>query len=216
MPVSVATRHGRLVCLVAGLLALALTGVGCGSPPTSNSGPPTAASVSKALKNSTMKNGHFTVQGTFANGANRYTATGDGTIQMKPSYALQLNLQVPTGTFLGTIGVDEIVVNGTQYTRTGTGGWTYQPDTSNGSALSPDKYVGEETLNGTKVWHVQSQNGNSTYDLWVQESNGYLKKLAIATTDGTTFTMSLDSYNTATKIVAPEGATAATATPASS
>lgn len=162
-----------------------------------------------------MKTAHCTVQGSLANGANRYPATGVGTLQIKPSYGLQLNLQVQTGTILGTIGFDEIIVNGTQFTRTGTEGWTSQPDSSASSATTPTKYIGEETLNTTKAWHVQSQSTSGTYDDWVRESDGYLMKITYAGTDGSTFTLTFDSYNTGTTIVAPQGATPASPTPAS-
>ena len=73
----------------------------------------------------------------------------------------------------------------------------------------PDKYIGEDTLNGIKAWHVQWQGQPGTYDDWVRESDGYLMKVSYSATAGSTYTFTFDSYNTATIIVAPASPTPA-------
>jgi outer membrane lipoprotein-sorting protein len=185
-------------------------GGGAGSPP----GPPTAKSVAAALKSSSMRNGHFNMRATLANGANRYNATGTGTIQIKPKYGLKANLQVETGTILGTLGLNEIVVDGQQYTQIGTGAWTSQPDKSGSSITNPSRYVGEDIVNGTRAWHVQTQDAGATTDAWVRESDGYLVKMQYAGTDGSAWTLDFDSYNSGGPIVAPTVAPSPSISPA--
>ena len=203
-----APRDGRWLWIGGGLLGLLLAATACGTPSTAISGgPPTATSVANAIKNSSMKNAHFTVQGNLASGANRLAATGDGTIQIKPTFALQINFQIQTS--LGTTGLKVIVVNNTEYSRTGTGAWTSQPDPSAASVTTPNKYIGEDTLNGIKAWHVQWQGQPGTYDDWVRESDGYLMKVTYTATIGSTYTFTFDSYNTGTIIVAPASPTPA-------
>jgi len=203
-----AATDSRWLWIGGGLLGLLLAATACGTPSTAISGgPPTATSVASAIKNSSMENAHFTVQGNLASGANRLAATGDGTIQIKPTFALQINFQIQTS--LGTTGLEVIVVGSTEYSRTGTGDWTSQPDPSAASVTMPNKYIGEDTLNGTKAWHVQWQGQPGTYDDWVRESDGYLMKVTYAATAGSTYTFTFDSYNTATSIVAPASPTPA-------
>src|SRR5579872_7409986 len=98
-------RGGRLWKIGGGLFGLLLVATACGTSSTSISGgPPTATSVASAIKDSSMKNAHFTVQGSLVSGANRLAAMGDGTIQIKPTFALQINFQIQTK--LGTTGLD--------------------------------------------------------------------------------------------------------------
>src|SRR5580704_9603099 len=91
-----APTDSRWLWIGGGLLGLLLAATACGTSSTAISGGPTATSVANAIKNSSMKNGHFTVQGTLVSGANRLAATGDGTIQIKPTFALQINFQIQT------------------------------------------------------------------------------------------------------------------------
>jgi len=63
-----------------------------------------------------MKNAHFTVLGSLSSGANRLAATGDGTVQINPTFALQINFQIQTT--LGTTGLEVIVLDNTEYSRT--------------------------------------------------------------------------------------------------
>ena len=202
------SRDGPWRWIGGGLLGLLLAATACGTSSTAISGaPPTATSVANDIKNSSMKNAHFTVQGSLASGANRLAATGDGTIQIKPTFALQINFQIQTT--LSTSRLDVIVIDNTEYSRTGTGAWTSQPDPAAASVTTPNKYIGEDTLNGIKAWHVQWQGQPGTYDDWVRESDGYLMKVTYTATVGSTYTFTLDSYNTGTIIVAPGSPTPA-------
>jgi len=201
-------RGSRWLWIGGGLVGLLLIATACGTSSTAiSSSTPTATSVASAIKNSSMMNGHFTVQGNLASGANRLAATGDGTIQIKPAFALQINFQIQTS--LGTTGLEVIVVDNTEYSHTGAGAWTTQPDPSAASVTTPNKYVGEATLNGIKAWHVEWQGQPGTYDDWVRESDGYLMKVTYAATVGSTYTFTFDSYNTGTIILAPASPTPA-------
>ena len=201
-------RDSRWLWIGGGLLGLLLAATACGTSSAAISGgAPTATSVANAIKNSSMKNAHFTVQGSLASGANRLAATGDGTIQIKPTFALQINFQVQTS--IGTTGLEVIVVDNTEYSRTGTGSWTSQPDPSAAALTTPDKYIGEENLNAVKAWHVQWHGQPGTYDDWVRESDGYLIKVTYAATVGSKYTITFDTYNTGTIVVAPASPTPA-------
>ena len=203
-----APTESRWLWIRGGLLGLLLAATACGTSSTAISGgPPTATSVANAIKASSMKNAHFTVQGSLASGANRLAATGDGMIQIKPTFALQINFQIQTS--LGTTGLAVIVVDNTEYSRAGTGAWTSQPDPSAAFVTMPNKYIGEDTLNGIKAWHVQWQGQPGTYDDWVRELDGYLMKVTYTATVGSTYTFTFDSYNTGTIIVAPASPTPA-------
>jgi len=203
-----AMSDGRRQWIGGGLLGLLLAATACSTSSTAISGgPPTAPSVANAIQHSSMKNAHFTVHGSLASGASRLAATGDGTIQIKPTFALHINFQIQTT--LGTTGLEVIVVDNTEYSRTGTGGWTSQPDLSAASLTTPDKYIGVDTLSGSKAWHVQWQGQPGTYDDWVRESDGYLMKVTYAAAAGSTYTFTFDSYNTGTIIVAPASPTPA-------
>lgn len=208
MTESKAPGDSRRLWIVGGLVGLLLAATACGSPSTAISGaPPTATSVANAIKNSSMKNAHFTVQGSLASGGKGLATTGDGTLQIKPTFALQINFKIQTA--LGTTGLDVIVVDNIEYSRTGTGAWTSQPDPTAASLIAPDKYIGEESLNGAKTWHVQWHGQLGTYDDWVREADGYLMKVTYAATAGSKYTLTFDSYNTGTGIVAPASPTPA-------
>lgn len=59
-----APTDSRWLWIEGGLLGLLLTATACGTSSTASSaGPPTATAVANAIKNSSMKNAHFTVQG---------------------------------------------------------------------------------------------------------------------------------------------------------
>jgi hypothetical protein len=203
-------KPGRLLVLVS-LLATAVSAA-CGAasssaaPPKPSPSPITAASVADAARNSTMKSGHFTVTGTVVYQAKPYAATGVGVIDRVPA-ALQVSVKIDTKTSLGVVQYEQIDIAGVKYYRIGTAAWHSSPSTFGPNDFVPTKYMGEETVNGVKCWHAQAVAvDGGTYDFWVKESDGYIPKVVYTGTDGSGYTMIVDSYNTTPPIGAPTGA----------
>ena len=192
-----------LISLLAAAVTAACGSSSSASAPSPSPSPVTAASVADAVRNSTMKSGHFTVVGTITYSGNPYSASGFGVIQRLPDAALQLSLKVDTKTSLGVLQYEEINVGGVKYFRVGTGSWHSAPSTFGPGSTVPSQYVAEETVSGVKCWHAQSIAVDGTYDIWVKESDGYIPKIAFTGTDGSAYTLTFDSYNTGPAIVAP-------------
>jgi predicted small lipoprotein YifL len=187
--------------LFVAITAALLTACGGGGGPLGLFGPPAAKDIAAKPGQSSERDGHFTVTGTLANGSSRFPTTGDGVMVLKPKLALQLNLQVDSGTFLGRIGADFIDVDGKQYSRIGAEDWNISDDpaTSNGSKTY--SYVGEEQVGSDKAWHIKSS--ETGWDEWVRESDSYLAKLSIAESGGGSLTLTFDRFNTGAKVQAP-------------
>ena len=164
--------------------------------------PVTAATVRDALDNSTMQNAHFRITGTLGIQGNHYPITGDGVLQKSPSFALSLNMTVQTNTRAGNLVVQEIVIGGRVYARTGSGKWTSTPDSSTISPTAPTTYVGEESIGGTMTWHASTAEKGSTYDIWVRETDGYIVYIQF-TDPASALTMNFDIYNKSPVITAP-------------
>jgi hypothetical protein len=164
--------------------------------------PVTAASVGTAVDNSTMQNAHFRITGTLGVQGNHFPITGDGVLQKSPSFALSLNMTVQTNTRAGNLVVQEIVIGGRVYTRTGSGKWTSTPDSSTISPIAPTTYVGEESIGGTMTWHATTAEKGSTYDIWVRETDGYIVYIQF-TDPASALTMNFDIYNKSPVITAP-------------
>ncbi|HEX6489001.1 MAG TPA: hypothetical protein VF137_09070 [Candidatus Dormibacteraeota bacterium] len=181
------------------LIALALSSAACGP-----FGPPSAQDIVGKPGRSTEKDGHFNATATLVNGATHYIGTGAGSIVLQPKYALKVNLQVASGTILGNVGVDLIAIGGKQYERVANGAWSITDDTSSPSnANKKPTYIGESEFGSDKAWHVRSKSGDSTYDEWVRESDGYLLKYEFSKSDGTDFVMNFDQFNVGTNVVPP-------------
>jgi len=185
-----------------GLLALttACSGGLFGEVPSPS--PITAASVRAAVDNSGMLNAHFRVTGTLGIQGNHFPVTGDGVLEKSPTSALSLNLTVKTNTRAGNITVQEVLIGGQIYTRTGNGQWTSAPETSTFSPTAPTTYVGEEDIAGTTTWHARSADNGSTYDIWVRETDGYIVFLSFIDTKSS-LTMTFDTYNESPLITVP-------------
>jgi len=153
-----------------------------------------------------MKSGHFTVNGTIVYAGKAYAATGAGVIERVPVTALQLSVNIDTKTSLGVLQYEEIDIAGVKYSRIGSGAWRSGTSTFGPDDLVPTRYLNEETVNGVKCWHAQAVSiDGGTYDFWVRESDGYIPKVVYTGTDGGSYTMIVDSYNSAPTIVAPTG-----------
>ena len=185
-----------------GLLASTAACSGGLFPDAPSPSPVTAASVRAAVDNSTMLNAHFRVTGTLGIQGNHFPVSGDGVLEKSPTTALSLNLIVKTNTRAGNITVQEVVIGGTTYTRTGNGQWTSAPETSTFSPVAPTTYVGEEDIAGTTTWHARSADNGSTYDIWVRETDGYIVFLSFIDTKSS-LTMTFDTYNESPLITVP-------------
>ncbi len=185
-----------------GLLALttACGGAIFGNVPSPS--PVTAATVRAAVDNSDMLNAHFRATGTLGIQGSHYPITGDGVLEKSPTTALSLNLTVQTNTRAGNLTVQEIVIGGRTYSRTGNGKWTSVPDTSTISPIAPTKYVGEELIAGTITWHASTAENGNTYDIWVRETDGYIVYIQF-TDSKSALTMNFDTYNQSALITVP-------------
>ena len=163
--------------------------------------PVTADSVRSAVDNSTMKNAHFRVTGTFNVNAQHLSVSGDGVLQKSPASAIEMTLTVDGAPGGRTLVIQEISVGGRDYSRVGSGKWTSTPESAT-SPTVPDTYVGEETIAGTLTWHARSSASGKTYDIWVRESDGYIAYLQF-TDPSSVLTMNFDSYNQSPAVTAP-------------
>jgi hypothetical protein len=191
----------RRALVTAALFVLGLTSA-CGGAFFSNvpsPSPVTAATVRAAVDNSTMENAHFRVTGTLGIQGNHFPLSGDGVLQKSPAPALSLNLTVQGNT---NITVQEVVIGGNTYSRTGNGKWKSVPDTSTISPTAPTTYVGEEVIAGTMTWHASTAEKGSTYDIWVRETDGYIVYIQF-TDPASALTMNFDTYNKSPVITAP-------------
>lgn len=175
-------------------------GVLFGSVPSPS--PVTAQTITAAVDNSTMKNAHFRVTGKFIVQGQYLGVTGDGILQKSPASAIEMTLTVQAVAGGRSLVVQEVSVNGRDYSRVNSGKWSSSPETNSSSPTEPDTYVGEETIAGTVTWHARSTNGGKTYDIWVRESDGYIAYLQF-TDPSSVLTMTFDTYNQSPPVTAP-------------
>lgn len=184
---------------------MALTTISCGSPVAVASnptpGPVTADSIRTAFSNSTMDNAHFHLRGTLVKNRTYYPYTGDGVYQLRPVEAFLMNLNLQTYSGHGATRIQDVIINGRLYTRTGSGKWTSTPTII--SPIAVTSYVGEEIIDGKTVWHARSEAGRSIYDLWIRESDSYIIQIKYGGISSS-FTMIFDSYNTSREITTPK------------
>jgi len=153
-----------------------------------------------AFSNSTMKNAHFRLHGTFIVKRNYFPLTGDGVLQLAPREAVAMTFRIQTYSSQGVLKFQIVTVGGRAYLRVGSGRWTSKPST--GSMVTITSYVGEEIMSGTAVWHVRSVSGGDTNDIWIREADAYIVQLVDVSTSGT-MTMDFDSYNKSRAIAKP-------------
>jgi|GEM_PF-2179994 len=194
--------YRRALAIVVAAVALASTS--CGSPDAVASnptpGPVTADSVRMAFSNSTMKNAHFRLHGTFIVKRNYFPLTGDGVLQLAPREAVAMTFRIQTYSTLGVVKFQVVTVGGRAYMRVGSGRWTSKPST--GSMVTMTSYVGEEIMSGIAVWHVRAVSGRDTNDIWIREADAYIVQLVDVSTSGT-LTMNFDTYNKSRPIAKP-------------
>ncbi len=187
---------------VVGLAMAVAIAAACNAPWS----PPSPADILGKPAQSSMKDGHFTVKAHLTSGAIAVDMTGDGTMVLKPKYAVSFNLQGSVGQL--PIAVDEIVVDGNSYSRIGSQKWSEstsqsEPGSTISSAKNP-KLIAEDSLQQGKSWHIQATDStsNQQFDAWVRESDGYLVKYSGSLSTGT-ISLEFDKYNTGATITAP-------------
>ena len=175
---------------------------GCAGPGS----PPTPAELLQKPAQSNMKDGHFTVTAHLTSGAITFDLGGDGTMVLKPKYAVSFHLQGSLGQL--PIGIEDLEVDGQSYSRVGSQKWSQTPAQSepgnSGSTAKSPKLIGEESLSAGKSWHIQATDStsNQVFDTWVRESDGYLVKYAGSLSTGT-ISLEFDRYNTGATVSAP-------------
>ncbi len=175
---------------------------GCATPWT----PPTAAEILAKVSKSDMKDGHLNVKTNVTSGAFSADLSGDGTMVLKPKYALSLRLQGSLGQI--PIALEQIETDGKSYSRVGIEKWSEmdskgEPGGGVSKAKNP-KIIGEDSLSVGKSWHVQATDASSgrLVDIWVLESDGYLAKYS-GNTDNGSIALTFDKYNTGATVAAP-------------
>jgi hypothetical protein len=168
--------------------------------------PPTPAQILRKPSQSDMKEGHFTLKGHFTSGAFAMDVAGDGTMVLKPKYALSIRMQGSLGAI--PIAIQQIQVDGKFYSRAGNEKWTESDARTklggNGSTAKDPKLVGEENLSQGKSWHIHAtdSDSNQPFDAWIRESDGYLVKYSSSSDTGT-LSYDFDKYNTGASVSAP-------------
>jgi hypothetical protein len=217
-------KPGALSILVLSFAALAAAA--CAGPASVVGPPPTAAEILKRPVTADYKDAHFTLKIHTSSGAFTLDLTGDGTIVRKPAEGLQMHYQGSLGAI--PLAYDLISVGGKEYSRAGTEKWSVKDGSvpltpEDWSKASDAKLVAEETVNGSKAWHVTAtQSSGPPFDVWVRESDGYPLKFVSngsptattsspattgsAATSSGTFELDFDKFNTGTKIQAPPAA----------
>jgi hypothetical protein len=171
--------------------------------------PPTPAQILNKPSQSDMKDGHFTLKGHLASGAFAMDVTGDGTMVLKPKYALSVRMQGSLGAI--PIAIQQIEVGGKSYSRVGNQKWTESDvkggPVGSGSTAKDPKLVGEESLSQGKSWHIHATDSapNQPFDAWIRESDGYFVKYSSSSDTGT-LAFEFDKYNTGASVSAPSAA----------
>jgi outer membrane lipoprotein-sorting protein len=172
---------------------------------------PTAAEVLARPALSAMKDMHFTATVRATSGGQTAELTGEGDMVVKPSSAFRLKVQGVVG---GASLSEEIITKGgTDYVRQGVQKFKASPstqasDVNTWQEATDGTVLGEEELPAGNAWHVKatSRQGNA-FEAWVRKSDGYLLRyFATSKSGSTTFTYSMDRFNTGVSIDAPPAA----------
>jgi outer membrane lipoprotein-sorting protein len=204
---------GMLVAAVSALLAgCGQSGANGGGPATSRIATPTpgtsAAEILTKPAMSTMKDMHFTATIQTTSGGQTAQLTGEGDMVVHPSSAFRLKVE---GTIGGaTVSEEVITKSGTDYVREGAQKFKASPssqasDVNMWQEATNTVLLGEEQLATGTAWHVRasSKQGNP-FEAWIRKNDGYLLRYFGTSRSGnTTFTYSMDRFNTGVTIEAP-------------
>jgi outer membrane lipoprotein-sorting protein len=209
-------HRGAVAMLVAVVSALL---VGCGQSGADGGGPipsrtatparvPSAAEILTKPAVSTMKDMHFTATIQTTSSGQTAQLTGEGDMVVRPSSAFRLKVQ---GTIGGaTVSEEVITKSGTDYVREGAQKFQASPssqasDVNTWQEAINATLLGEELLATGTAWHVKasSKQGNP-FEAWIRKRDGYLLRYFGTSRSGnTTFTYSMDRFNTGVTIEAP-------------
>src|SRR5215470_15748948 len=201
----------RLLPVTAGLLLAFACGQASPAPtrPTITATPtPTAAEILARPALSAMKDMHFTATVRATSGGQTAELTGEGDMVVKPSSAFRLKVQGIVGG--ASVSQEIITKGGTDYVRQGGQKFKASPstqasDVNTWQEATDGTLLGEEELPTGKAWHVKatSRQGNA-FEAWVRKSDGYLLRyFATSKSGNTTFTYSMDRFNSGVSIDAP-------------
>src|SRR2546421_1656797 len=167
-------------CACALLAWVAGAASACGSPLGGGlpfGGPPSAASILGRPAASGLKDAHLTMTGTPGQGVANVQLQGDGDAVFSPRLAYHLAVTTNNGAVKRS---DEVLsVNGVSYQRPAGGRWLPGPAqivpaaVSAWSGATEGRYIGEETVNGARCWHVAASAGGDLVDLWVRQADGF-------------------------------------------
>jgi hypothetical protein len=200
--VKVGSRYPR--ALAAALALVALTGCGGGGSGFLGLGPPTPAQILAKPAAAGIKEMHMKITGKGTNGT---ALAGEGTLELAPKKASKMVVTAAVG-LLGNISIEYVTVDGTDYSRIGSGKYDAKPTTAGNSQSGGwadgknPKLVGEETVNGDKVWHVKATDSSGDdFELWVREKDGYPLRYKSDSSSG--FSMEFSAFNVGDAISAP-------------
>jgi hypothetical protein len=220
---------------VAGALVLfgilALTACGAGLPgvagPTAT---PNVQTILQRVQQAKYNDATFTLNFTGSFSGTTSTGTGNGKITKNPERAdISLTLSVSgqqitvesitdkatNAAYTKISGLDLPGFDGSKWTKTDLGSSSSSLfDTSQITDFSKDlknlKLVGNDTVDGTKVWHITGTSTaggqNSTIDMYVTQDGNYYPKKVVVTSTGSaagTFTLDFTSFNTGITISLP-------------
>ncbi len=169
---------------------------------------PTAAEILARPALSTMKDMHFSATVRATSGGQTAELMGEGDMVVKPSSAFRLKVQGVVGG--ASLSQEVITMGGTDYVRQGGQKFKASPSTQASDVntwreATDGTLLGEEVLLTGKAWHVKatSKQGNA-FEAWVRTSDGYLLRYFGTSKSGnTTFTYSMDRFNTGVSIDGP-------------
>jgi hypothetical protein len=162
-------------------------------------GAPTARDVLARPSRASMRDAHFTVSGASTAGVR---VAGAGDIVFKPRLAVHLTETSSAGSTPSTVEI--IAVDGLVYQRFPSTRWARVPASVQPAALSAwssgaaPRYLGEETVDGARCWHVTASYGSSRLDLWVRESDGYPIRARVGD-----LAIDYDRFNSGVRIAPP-------------
>jgi len=206
---------GRTLLVAAGALLVVACGQTSPSSATPSARPtvtatpiPTAAEILAKPALSNMKDMHFTATVRATSGGQTAELTGEGDMVVKPSSAFRLKVQGVVGG--ASVSQEIITKGGTDYVRQGGQKFKASPstqasDVNTWQEATDGTLLGDEELPTGKAWHVKatSRQGNA-FEAWVRKSDGYLLRyFATSKSGNTTFTYSMDRFNSGVSIDAP-------------
>jgi hypothetical protein len=151
----------RRACFPAVLGLLLITVTGCSVNNVKYVfGPPKPQEILRMPGSSGLKDARVTVTGHVTSGAFSADLKGDGIIVVQPKAGSDLKVSASVGAI--PIAIEFLTTGGKSYQRSGTDKWveskSSSPDPGAWSDAKDSSYVGEDTVAGSKAWHVNAKN----------------------------------------------------------